>query len=133
MKHIIFPILFLGALFSSSAGLNVIVKNIQVGKGSIVVDIYNSKETFFKKAFASKTVKPCSTTVELSFDIPEGTYAVAGYQDLNDNGILDKGLFNIPKEPYGLSNNFRPKWSTPKYDDCKIKVTQQTILTIILK
>jgi len=126
-------LLFLGALFSTSAGLKVIVTNVQVNKGSIVVDIYNSKEIFFKKPVVSETVKPCSTTVELSFVIPEGEYAVAGYQDLNDNGILDKGLFNIPSEPYGLSNNFRPKWTAPKYDDCKFKVTQQTILTIVLK
>jgi uncharacterized protein (DUF2141 family) len=133
MKNIILPILFLGALFSTSADLKVIVKNIQVGKGSIVVDIYNSKETFFIKPFASGTAKPCSASVELFFTIPDGEYAVAGYQDLNDNGRLDKGLFNIPREPYGLSNNFRPKWAAPKYDDCKLKVTAQTILTIILK
>jgi uncharacterized protein (DUF2141 family) len=133
MKNIILPILFLGALFSTSAGLKVIVKNIQVGRGSIRVGIYNSKETFFKKPFASGTAKPCSTTVELSFAIPDGEYAVAGYQDLNDNGELDRGLFNLPKEPYGLSNNFRPTWSAPSYDDCKFKVTQETSLTIILK
>jgi uncharacterized protein (DUF2141 family) len=133
MKNIILLLLFLGVLFSTTAGQKVIVKNVQVGKGGIVIDIYNSAETFFKTPFISGTAKPCSTTVELSFDLPDGEYAVAGYQDVNDNGILDKGLFNIPKEPYGLSNNFRPKWSAPKYDDCKFKVTRQTILTIILK
>jgi uncharacterized protein (DUF2141 family) len=133
MKNIVLTILILGTLFSTPAALKVIVKNIQVGRGMIVVDIYNSKESFFKDPFASATVKPCSTTVEISFNIPEGEYAVAGYQDLNDNGILDKGLFNIPREPYGLSNNFRPKWSAPKYDDCKLKVTQQTISAITLR
>jgi uncharacterized protein (DUF2141 family) len=133
MKNIILAILFAGALCSTSAGLKVIVKNVQVGKGTVFIDLFNSKEMFFIKPFASGTAKPCSTTVELSFAIPDGEYAVACYQDLNGNGILDKGLFDIPTEPYGLSNNFRPTWAAPKYDDCTFKVSGQTILAIVLK
>jgi hypothetical protein len=67
MKNIILLLLFLGVLFSTTAGQKVIVKNVQVGKGGIVIDIYNSAETFFKTPFISGTAKPCSTTVELSF------------------------------------------------------------------
>jgi uncharacterized protein (DUF2141 family) len=71
--------------------------------------------------------------LKFSFDLSEGECAVAVYQDLNENNVLDKGWFSIPKEPYGLSNNFRPTFSAPTFDDCKFKLTGQTIITITLK
>lgn len=36
--------------------------------------------------------------------IPEGEYGIRCFQDVNENGELDKGLFG-PKEPWGLSWN----------------------------
>ena len=34
-----------------------------------------------------------------------GRYAIAVYQDLDNNNKLDRWLGLIPKEPYGFSNN----------------------------
>lgn len=133
MTKIFLILLLLGMHFSNPATLNVAVKNIQVGKGSIVVEIYDNENDFFKKPIATKNAKADKDSLNFIFNIPEGIYAVAIYQDLNDNKILDKGIFNIPKEPYGLSNNFRPHFSAPHFDDCKFKVAQQTTITIILK
>ena len=133
MIKLFLSLLLSGALISSSSNLKVTVKDIHTGKGNIVVSVYDSAKNFFKKPVASQTVKADSTTLNFSFDLPEGIYAVAVYQDINENNKLDKGWFNIPKEPYGLSNNFRPKFSAPTFDDCKFKITQQTIITITLK
>ena len=133
MTKIFLTLLFIGTIISNPAKLNVVVKNIQVGKGNIVVEVYNNKETFFKKPFTSKTVKANNQSLEFSFDLSGGEYAVAVYQDINENKLLDKGWFNIPKEPYGLSNNFRPRFSAPIFDDCKFKLTQQALITITLK
>jgi uncharacterized protein (DUF2141 family) len=133
MAKIFFIILYFGTLFSNPVKLNVVVKNIQVGKGSIVVEVYNNKETFFKKPLIAKTVKASNESLEFSFDLSNGEYAVAAYQDINENKLLDKGWFNIPKEPYGLSNNFRPRFSAPTFDDCKFNVTEQTTTIIRLK
>ena len=133
MIKLILSLFFFGAFFSNSAKLEVTVKDIQVGKGNIVVEIYDNKENFFKKPFDTKTVKASDQTLDFSFDIPDGVYVVAVYQDINENKELDKGWFNIPKEPYGLSNNYRPRFSAPTFDDCKFKVTKQTNITIILK
>lgn len=119
--------------FSNPTILNVVVKNIQIGKGNIVVEIYNNEKDFFKKPFIIKTARTNNHSLDFSFGIPEGIYAVAVYQDINENKKLDKGWFSIPKEPYGLSNNYRPKFSAPTYDDCKFKVTEQTTVTITLK
>jgi len=35
--------------------------------------------------------------------VPVGTYAVAAYQDSNDNGRLDRTGLGLPLEPYGFS------------------------------
>lgn len=126
-------ILLLASVLSTPIQLKVIVTNIQTGRRRIVVDIYNSKESFFKEPAVSKTLKADTSQLELSFDLSEDEYAIAAYQDINENGVLDKGLFNIPKEPYGLSNNVRPKWSAPKWDDCKFNLTRNMVSRIILK
>jgi uncharacterized protein (DUF2141 family) len=133
MTKIFLSLYFLGAVFLSPSNLKVVVKNIQVGKGSIVIEIYDNENNFFKKPVAAKRVKADNESLDFIFDIPEGVYAVAVYQDLNDNKILDKGIFNIPKEPYGLSNNYRPHFSAPHFNDCKFKVTEDTTMTITLK
>ena len=127
-------ILFLvAAIFTDQAALKVIVQNVQVGKGGIVVEVYDSENSFLKRPIASKTLNANSNVMEFSFNIPPGTYAIAVYQDLNDNKKLDAGLFHIPKEPYGFSNNYRPKFSAPSYKDCLIKVTGMTTSVINLK
>lgn len=104
-----------------------------MGKGNVVVEVYDSNKSFFKAPVASKTIKADKQSVEVSFDLAEGEYAVAVYQDLNENKVLDKGWFSIPKEPYGLSNNFRPRFSAPTYDDCKFKAVGKTAITVLLK
>ena len=133
MTNIILCILFLLTLVVNPAKLKIVVNDIQVGKGSIVVEIYDNNRDFFKKPIAAKKVKATNQSLDFSFDLAEGIYAIAVYQDINENNELDKGWFNIPKEPYGLSNNYRPRFSAPTFDDCKLKVTQQTNITITLK
>jgi uncharacterized protein (DUF2141 family) len=56
--------------------------------------------------------------------IPHGTYAVAIYQDLNGNGKLDENMFGIPNEPFAFSNNVVPRFSAPKFDDCKFEFSK---------
>ncbi|MGF1639298.1 MAG: DUF2141 domain-containing protein [Cyclobacteriaceae bacterium] len=51
--------------------------------------------------------------------IPHGTYAIAIYQDLNSNKKLDENMFGAPKEPFAFSNNIVPRFSAPKFEDCK--------------
>ncbi len=133
MVKLFFCVVLFKALFSNPEKLDVIVNNIQVGKGNVVIEIYNNNKDFFKKPTTTKTVKATHQNLDFSFDISEGIYAVAVYQDINENKKLDKGWFNIPKEPYGLSNNYRPRFSAPTFNDCKFKVTQQTSETILLK
>lgn len=130
MISLLIPFLF---FVHQQTNLQVLVQHIQVGKGNIVVSVYSNKDDFLKKPIASKTLKADSAGLSFMFSVPPGDYAIAAYQDENENGELDAGAFHIPKEPYGFSNHYRPKFSAPHYDGCLIKVTVHTVETVELQ
>lgn len=119
--------------FVTPARLTIVVKNIKVNKGSIILAVFNSPNSFLKKPFAQQIANAGNGTMEFSFNLPEGDYAVAIYQDANNNRELDKSWLGIPKEAYGFSKNFRPMFSAPEFNDCRFKITGQATTTIILK
>jgi uncharacterized protein (DUF2141 family) len=98
--------------------------------GMLMVGLYKEKEGFAKtdKAYRRLTYKAHGeSTVSLKFSgLEKGTYAIALFQDLNNNGKLDKNLIGIPTEPYAFSNNVKPRFSAPAYDDCKFSVPNQS-------
>jgi uncharacterized protein (DUF2141 family) len=49
--------------------------------------------------------------------LAHGEYAISAYHDRNGNGKLDTGLFGIPKEPLGTSNDAKIRFGPPKYED----------------
>ena len=102
------------------------VTNIQHNIGTVRVGIYDpnhgfgteeEKPTYWKLIPITKT-----DNQTVAFELPQGRYAVAVYHDLNDNKKLDKNKIGFPKEPYGFSNNFRPKLSRPKFEDCAFEL-----------
>ena len=40
---------------------------------------------------------------------------MAIFQDLNNDGVLNKGAFGVPSEPYGFSNNVRGQFGPPSF------------------
>ena len=122
--------LFLGTSYLLGATLTIEISNIQSQKGTLHVGIYTKNQEFPNKEapFMSKELKPKSQTgqVEATFDnLEEGTYAVAIYHDINRNGMLDTNFIGMPTEPYGFSNNFKPKFSKPKFSDCSFSIEKE--------
>ncbi len=100
------------------------IQNIKSTKGIIRVAFYDKSGEFpsektMKFGMELKPEKTGEITVAWK-DIPVGEYAIAVFQDLNNNKKLDKNLFGYPKEPFGFSKNFKPKLSAPTFNDCKI-------------
>ena len=130
----IIPIIFLVNFFPvQDFSLTVIARNVQVGKGSVVVEIWNDEKEFLKKPFVAKSLKADLQTLKFDFELSPGEYAISVYQDINDNKHLDLGVFHIPKEPVGFGNNFRPKFSAPGYKDCAVNLTKSMTEEIDLK
>lgn len=99
-------------------------------KGILKLSLFNSAEGFpgqYEKAFKTMAVEIKGATVTAQFtDIPAGEYAVSIIHDENDNHLLDTGIFGIPAEGVGASNN--PKGGPPKYQDAKFVFDGKNIL-----
>ena len=49
-------------------------------------------------------IEPTNSIVLTEINLPDGEYVLDTFQDTNNNGVLDFGLFRKPKEPIGLTN-----------------------------
>lgn len=108
--------------------LSISFTNIQEAKGSLYVGVYNAEAAFMKEEkVVFKKIVAVSARGTLRLDIPElkpGTYAVTCFHDLNNNGKLDTNILGIPNEPYGFSNNARPKFRAPNWAETKFEVKE---------
>ena len=99
-------ILFSALFFIGSAArmqaqcLTLEVRDIDRPQGFLYVAFYSSPDNFLKKPLTGFRVEVKDKTVTVPCEgLPEGTYALALFQDLNENGTLDTGTFGIPQEP----------------------------------
>jgi uncharacterized protein (DUF2141 family) len=117
--------------------LTITIDGIKTQRGSVRIAMYNSAETFLDdKKYAFTHYIPVQNTapVQMSFEIPFGTYAISCYHDINDNRDLDKSVWGYPIEPYALSNNIDAKWRKPTFQETKITFTEnQKSLNLQLK
>jgi acyl-CoA reductase-like NAD-dependent aldehyde dehydrogenase/uncharacterized protein (DUF2141 family) len=103
--------------------------------GSIAYLVFNSPKGFpqsEKSAVMHGFSIPSHTESVTMIDageLPAGRYAVSAYLDENGNHKLDAGLFGIPREPVGASNNPAPGMGPPRFDDCAflLGASDQTI------
>ncbi|MFD2561503.1 DUF2141 domain-containing protein [Aquimarina rubra] len=108
------------------------ISNIKSSEGTIKIGLYKGEDTFYKTVF--KSVKAQSKKGELNVffkNIPAGDYAISLYHDKNDNGILDRNMFKIPKEPYGTSNNAKGSFGPPSWEDAKFTVKDTDVVQSI--
>lgn len=93
------------------------------GKGEYFIAVYGSAETFPRgePAHATRT-RVTGEQQRIRIDVPAGRYAVAVYQDLNDNEQLDSNLVGVPSEPFGFSRNARGSMGPPEFDAAAFEV-----------
>jgi uncharacterized protein (DUF2141 family) len=118
--------------------MSLTVSNVPDKKSKIYVGFYtvdnefpkHGKHAFRKVVEANGT----SSVTETWNDIPKGEYAIAVYQDLNNNDKLETGFLGIPKEPAGLSTNLKAGlFNIPNFKKCKVNILDGTRLTIALR
>ncbi len=138
MKQIIFCI----ALLSSSLhfltaqqqhSISIDFSGFTTKEGVLFVGLYDSEENFLNHRFKEIAVPVNDLEVSVTLEgIPEGTYAVSAYHDVNDNGELDTRFFFIPKEPVGTSNNAKGRFGPPKFEDAKFSLNENSKLKIVM-
>lgn len=115
MKHLLLPAALLLLANDASAPIEVTVTGVRSGSGRVVVDICPEK-TFLNACPYSITVPAQKGSVVATVrGVPPGRYAVQAYHDANANGDLDRGIFGIPKEGIGFSNDAMARLQKPKF------------------
>ena len=118
----------------TSLTLTIEVASFENTKGVLRVCVTDQKDDFLKSCAFSKIVTVEDDTVSLKIEnIEKGNYAVSVYHDENNSGILETGgVFGIPLEPYGFSNNPNMTFG-PSYKKSVFKMASDKNISIKLK
>lgn len=122
-------------LSNQNPQLTIQIENIEVVKGDIRIGVFNANEKFLKQGYTFKNYKVAVTdTIETIIidDLPKGEYAFIMYHDKDGDGKMNRNLIGMPKEPFGFSNNVRPKLSKPTFEACKFVLEDNIELHIRL-
>ena len=85
-------------------------------KGELLIAIYSSAESYPQSPYKTAMAKADSLTKTVLIDLPEGSYGISLFQDVNGNKTLDFNGY-IPSEKYGFSNNARGQMGLPAFKD----------------
>ncbi len=99
--------------------------------GVLVFQVYDSPNAFgdFRDPVKEMRAPVQADVIYIIDDVPAGDVAVLVYVDENENGVIDKNFIGIPKEPLGISNNYRPK-GPPAFGRAKFTINEEKSTTI---
>ncbi len=109
----------------------------QTGNNGSTLHIYLLTKGTFEKPFTGIRKIPIKVSEGMKkkdYKIPnvkEGIYGIRCFQDLNNNGELDRFLI-IPKEPWSLSWQKNNKSVPPKFNDISFKVDKDVEIDLDL-
>ena len=130
----------LGLAFAPTVGnaadLVIVVRGFDSIAGFVHYAVYDRPEAFPKYDGRIAKGQVPVTADAVRIDVPglrPGSYAVAVFHDENGNGEFDQGLFGIPLEQYGFSNDARGFFGPPDFDSARIDLGAETRqITIML-
>lgn len=136
MNHFLIYFMLLSSYVSNeNPQLTIKIDNIGVIEGNIRIGIFNKSKNFLKREAAIKhyyiTVKNNTETIKIK-DLPKGDYAFSMFHDENSDDEFNLNFLGIPKEPYGFSNNVKPKFSAPSYKACKFSLVKDRTIEVTL-
>ena len=107
----------------SQARLEVTVKNIKEGQGTIRVGLFTNEDDFLKNAAEGKVVKATAKEITVVFEnLKPGDYGLSVFHDENENGEIDSNLLGIPKEGFAFGNNAMGSFGPPSFDKAKVSI-----------
>lgn len=128
--------LFLGLSAEvSAATLTVRVEGMKSDEGSILYALFNSPEGFpsdKSKVFRKGSIKVENHLATIKIvELAAGTYALSVIHDKNSNEKLDTGLFGIPTEGVGASNDAKGSFGPPKFKDAQFEIQRDDVNQVI--
>jgi uncharacterized protein (DUF2141 family) len=100
--------------------------------GEISAGVFTGENQFPRPPVDTLRIPPSAKTLRLTFPgLEPGEYAVGVYQDTNGNGRLDATVAREPTEPWGISNNPRPKDHPVTWDESKFTLPPEGAKIVI--
>ena len=125
---------FAGSTATPNTGeLIVALAGMRSDEGSVVYAIWSGQEGWLDANPLYEGSAPIVNglaTIRIA-QAPYGEYAVSVYHDRNGNKKLDTGLFGIPKEAIGTSNDAKVRFGPPKYEDARFVLSEPEMIIAI--
>jgi uncharacterized protein (DUF2141 family) len=132
MKKLI-SFLFLGSVISAYCftqtvnSVTIEITNVVIIGGKVYLPVCSTSDNFKnEKPDFLFALEAKDNVVFKELSLPSGEYLFSVYQDANDNGELDYGLFDIPKELVEMSNYFGKDYPSKSFDKQKTPVNNST-------
>jgi uncharacterized protein (DUF2141 family) len=113
---------------TGSGAIAVTVDGFRNTTGQARVAVFNQRQGFpdgESDAFRRTVAAIEGGRVQVRFDdLPYGEYAVSMYHDENGDQKLNKKIFGIPTEGYGVSNNVVHGMRSPKFAEAKFVLAE---------
>lgn len=109
------PALLLLAAAVPAGTIAVDVAGVRSAEGRVHVDICPEARFLKDCPYSGDAPARIGTTTVLVHGVPPGRYAAQGFHDANANGKVDRGLFGIPKEGVGFSNDAKIRLGPPTF------------------
>jgi uncharacterized protein (DUF2141 family) len=122
------PDTIVAADVSDRVPLKLTVHQVSSDAPRVKVAVYNSNKNFLLKEGRIKEffVQPKGEIAEVEIKgLEYGVYAIVVFEDLNNSGDMDRNAVGLPKERYGLSNNFVPKVKKPSFKNCAFEYSAE--------
>jgi len=74
---------------------------------------------------------PKTQRVAFAFIVPQGSYGIRCFLDVNGNGVLDRGLFG-PTEPWGMSWRVRRPAGFPRFVDISFALAGDVTCSLMI-
>lgn len=130
MRKILFFVLISVTAMAQNPVLKITIKGFENNKGNLMLEVLTPQKKPVKRLVYPITNK--QVLVEIN-DLNTGQYSVRVFHDENDNKKLDTGMFGIPKEGWGMSNNVKAVLGPPDFNESLFWLKEDKTLEIILK
>jgi len=93
--------------------------------GLVTIALFDSEENYRAHSGTLHTIRlpvkerTCEWLID---DLPYGDYAIMFYHDTNGNLDFDRNALGVPNEPFGFSNNAKPRLGLPAFERVKFAV-----------
>nr|WP_321360766.1 DUF2141 domain-containing protein [uncultured Hyphomonas sp.] len=119
---------------AAAADLTVRIEGVEAATGTFHVAVLGADGWDTNESVTDRIISAGEGTELVFTGLEPGAYGIKVYQDVDGNGELNLGMWRIPTEPYGFSNDASARMGPPKFKSARFDLPQAgTVQTITLQ